>query len=86
MIDKFLRFFDHNCTFFDSDTHMDIYYSRRGNWCIHIWRDGYVYYDGDEQEIKTEIINVKDCDMESCFAKAYVALKEWLTKHDCLRY
>ena len=31
-----------------------------------------------EKNIRFIIVNESDCDMELCFAKAHVGLKEWL--------
>ena len=62
--------------------HVEIYYSKVMDWCIRVYRrDCADVYKG--QGVKTEgsdviICDVQHCDMELCFAKAHVAVKEWL--------
>lgn len=71
----FLKFFDdktHNYPM-----HLEIYYSKIMDWCINIYKKGC----GENGE-DLRICDVQSCDMELCFAKAHVALKEWLSEHE----
>ena len=58
--------------------HLKINYSKMNNWSI------YIYHCGEKgTDIKIiEIVNVSDCDMELCFAKAQVQFKEWLLENN----
>ena len=60
--------------------HLKINYSKMNNWSI------YIYWRNCEEkgtDIKIiEIVNVSDCDMELCFAKAQVQFKEWLLENN----
>lgn len=67
-MDDFLRFFNQQRK--TIPMHMEIYYSSIVDWDIHVWID--------HGESKEEILNIQDCDMELCFARAQVSLKEWL--------
>lgn len=65
--------------------HMEIYYSKVMDWCITVVRKGCA--DVYPKEAPTEgadviMCNVQDCDMQLCFAKAHVAVKEWLLKYE----
>lgn len=71
----FLRFFDDKIG--DYPMHLEIYYSKIMDWCIHIHKKGC-----GENGKDLEICNVQDCNMELCFAKAHVALKEWLLENE----
>lgn len=71
----FLKFFDDKVN--NYPMHMNIYYSKIMDWCIHIWKKGC-----DESGKDIEILSVQDSDMELCFAKAHVALKEWLSQNE----
>lgn len=74
-MDDFLRFFDKKVQSYSM--HLEIYYSKITNWCINIYKKGC----GENGE-DSKICNVQDCDMELCFARAYVALKEWFCKNE----
>ena len=50
--------------------HIEISYSKTTDWIVHIWKVGVC-----------DICCIQDCDMELAFAKAHVALKEWLREH-----
>lgn len=67
----FLKFFDEKVKTYPM--HLEIYYSRRLDWVIHVYRV-------PETITEATVIAVSDPDMELCFAKAHVALKEWLLK------
>ena len=62
--------------------HVDIYYSKVMDWCIMITKKGCAsdypeaVHDGDD----IVIVDAQDADMELCFARAHVALKDWLIK------
>lgn len=53
--------------------HLEIYYSKTLDWRITIWRKGC----GENGE-DIIICDVQDCDAEYVFAKAHIALKDWL--------
>lgn len=74
-MDDFLRFFNEkvqNCPM-----HLKIYYSKIVDWCITIYKKGCGECSED-----LIICHVQDCDMELCFAKAHVGLKEWLSRNE----
>ena len=71
----FLKFFDDKVN--NYPMHMNIYYSKIMDWCIRIWKKVC-----DESGKDIEILSVQDGDMELCFAKAHVALKEWLCQNE----
>ncbi len=74
-MDEFLKFFDKKVE--DYPMHLEIYYSKIMDWCIRVYKKGC----GDcGKDIK--IVFVQDCDMELCFAKAQVELKEWLLENN----
>lgn len=60
--------------------HLEIYYSKIMDWCITITKQGCAsdyptaHINGDD----VVVVDVQSNDMELCFAKAHVALKEWL--------
>lgn len=71
----FLRFFDKKAEIYPM--HLEVYYSKIMDWCIVIYKKCY----GENGE-DLLICDVQDCDMELCFAKAHVALKEWLLENE----
>lgn len=71
---EFLKFFDKKAK--DYPMHLEIYYSKIMDWCINICKRGCGKDGGD-----LVITNVQSCDMELCFAKAQVELKEWLSEN-----
>ena len=83
-MNEFLNFVDglrHRMAF-----HLEIYYSRVMDWTITIYRKGCaeLYPDAalcGENQQDVVMVEVQDPDMELCFAKAHVALKEWLLKN-----
>ena len=64
--------------------HVDITYSKITGWSIVVYKNGCAEdypesdYDGDD----AVVVNVYDNDMQLSFAKAHVALKEWLLKFE----
>lgn len=74
-MNEFLKFFDEKVM--DYPMHMQIYYSKNVDWCINVWKKG---CGENGQDIN--IVNVESCDMELCFAKAHVQLKEWLIENE----
>lgn len=81
-MNEFLKFFNEKAK--DFPMHLEIGYSKICDWNINIYKKGCASdypnakYDGDN----VIIVNVNDCDMELCFAKAHVALKEWLSEFE----
>lgn len=77
----FLKFFDDKVLNFPM--HLEIYYSKISDWNICIYKKGCAKdfpnskCDGED----AVVVFVQDVDMELCFAKAHVALKEWLLEH-----
>ena len=81
MID-FLLFFNEIVQSFPM--HLEITYSKITDWIITIYRKGLAQdYPASPRDGNDAIIAiVSECDMELCFAKAHVALKEWLCEHN----
>jgi len=81
-MNDFLKFMDElkDCFPF----HMEIYYSKIMDWCITVTRKGCAKefpnsaHDGDD----VIMVQEQDLDMELCFAKAHVAVKEWLRENN----
>lgn len=78
----FLKFFDDKVR--DFPMHLEIYYSKIMDWCINVYKQGCAndYPDSEKDGENAIIVRVQDCDMELCFAKAQVQLKEWLSEHE----
>ena len=78
----FLRFVDDLRRRFP--VHVEIYYSKIMDWRIRITKVGCASdypespHDGDD----VILCDVQDLDMELAFAKAHVALKQWLSDFD----
>lgn len=65
--------------------HVEITYNKTCDWTIYIYKKGCAEdYPGCQNDEKGNAIIVyeQDGDMELCFAKAHVALKEWLCEHN----
>jgi len=64
--------------------HVDITYSKITDWNIVVYKKGCAedYPESDYDEDDAVLVNVRDSDMQLCFAKAHVALKEWLLKFE----
>lgn len=56
--------------------HLELGYSKRTDWCLHIWKKGCAK-DGKDLEIFFD----QDTDFDLLPAKGEVALKEWLLKN-----
>lgn len=74
-MNDFLRFFNEKAA--DYPMHLEISYNKTTDWIIYIYKRG-CGEDGND----LVIVNVSDCDMELCFAKAQVQLKEWLLENE----
>ena len=77
-MNDFLKFFDEKV--YDFPMHLEIGYNKICDWTIRIYKKGCAgdYPDARCNGEDVIIVNENDGDMELCFAKAYVALKEWL--------
>lgn len=80
-MNDFLKFFNEKKN--DFPMHMEIYYSKIMDWCISITKKGCAenYPGAKANGDDVEIVNVQDADMELCFARAHVALKDWLLEY-----
>lgn len=81
-MNDFLKFFDEKVK--DFPMHLEIVYSKICDWNILIYKKGCAndYPKARHNSEDVIIVNENDCDMELCFAKAYVKLKEWLLEFD----
>ena len=78
----FLRFFDDKVR--DFPMHFDLHYSKTFDWTLKISKK---YCAGDYPRANSEdgdviIFRDSDLDLELLFAKAHVALKEWLLEYE----
>ena len=73
-MNDFLKFFDKIVA--DCPMHLEIGYNNVVDWEIHIYKRGC-----GENGKDLVIVNVSDCDMELCFARAQIQLKEWLSEN-----
>lgn len=71
----FLSYFDKLVEIYP--LHLEISYSKITDYIISIWKKG-----GGENGEDLELVNVQGCDISLCFAKAHVALKEWLLENE----
>ena len=71
---EFMQFFNSKTK--DYPMHLEIYYSKVMDWCIHVYKKGC----GDNGS-DLEILYIQESDIELCFAKAQVELKEWLLEN-----
>lgn len=66
--------------------HMDIHYSKIMDWCIVVYKEGcassYPRSRTTNGGRDALICDVQDCDMALCFARAHVAVKEWLLENE----
>lgn len=74
-MEDFLRFFNKKKDMYPM--HLNVYYSKIMDWCITVYKKGC----GNNGE-DLELCNVQDSDMELCFAKAHVELKQWLCENE----
>ena len=81
-MNDFLKFLDEKLKNFPM--HVEIGYSKICDWTIYIYKQGCAkeYLESDKDGDNAVIVSVSDCDMELCFAKAHVALKEWLLENE----
>lgn len=77
-MNDFLKFFDDKAK--DFPMHLEITYSKICDWNILIYKKGCAedYPEARHDGEDVIIVDESDCDMELCFAKAHVGLKEWL--------
>lgn len=78
----FLKFFDEKVKSFPM--HLEITYSKICDWHIFVYKKGCAedYPNSDACGKAAVLVDVQSGDMELCFAKAHVALKEWLLEHN----
>lgn len=64
--------------------HLEIGYNKTVDWCIYIYKQGCAdkYPDSQKNGNDAVIVNVQDSDIELCFARAHIALKEWLLENE----
>ena len=74
-MNEFLKFFNEKVH--DYPMHLEVKYCKICDWTILIYKKGCADDGAD-----LVIVDVQDCDMELCFAKAQVQLKEWLLGHE----
>ena len=78
----FLIFF--KCLICRFPLHLEILYNKTCDWSIFIYKKGMAqdYPNAKHYGNDVIVVNESDGDMELCFAKAHVALKEWLCEHN----
>ena len=74
-MDDFLKFFAEKTKHYPMC--FSLSYSKSCYWCLRIWREKCVDDWFDE-----EVCYIEHCDIELIFAKAHVALKEFLLKKE----
>lgn len=81
-MDDFLKFLDEKLG--DFPMHVDIGYSKTTDWHIYIYKRGCAdkYPDSKKDGNDAVIVNVQGCDIELCFARAHIALKEWFLENE----
>lgn len=81
-MNEFLKFFDKKTHSFPM--HLFITYNKICDWEIYIYKKGCAddYPGCKRYGDNAVIVKVQDADIELCFAKAHVALKEWLSDFD----
>lgn len=65
--------------------HMEIYYSKIMDWCITVYKKGCASdYPNSESDNEGNAIicREQDPDMALCFAKAHIAVKNWLLTNE----
>lgn len=62
--------------------HVEIYYSKIVDWCICVKKVGCASDYPESKCVGDDAIlcDVQDCDMELAFARAHVAVKDWLIR------
>lgn len=81
-MNDFLKFLDKKLKYFPM--HVEISYNKTCDWSIYIYKKGCAsdYPNSEKDRNDVVIVYVQDGDMELCFAKAHVALKEWLLEYE----
>ena len=81
-MNDFLEFLDEKLK--DFPMHVEIGYNKTCDWTIYIYKKCCAsdYPNSKKYRSDAVVVNVQDCDMELCFAKAHVALKEWLLENE----
>ena len=64
--------------------HLEIYYSKVMDWCITVTKKNCANEYPNSPRIGNDavIASVQENDMQLCFAKAHVAVKEWLIENN----
>lgn len=64
--------------------HLEISYNKTCDWIIRIYKKGCAddYPNSEKDGNNALLVFEQNCDMELCFAKAHVALKEWLLENE----
>lgn len=78
----FLEFYDNLRKTFP--LHLVIYQSKIMDWCIEIMKIGCAgdYPTAEHGGNDVLLVRVQHSDMKYCFAKAHVALKDWLMEYE----
>ena len=81
-MNEFLKFFDEKVHQFPM--HLSIRYNKTCDWEIYVYKQGCAtdYPKSEKCGEDAVIVSVQDGDMELCFAKAQVQLKEWLCEFE----
>ena len=81
-MDDFLRFFDEKAK--DFPMHLEVHYSKILDWVISVYKKGCATDYPDSPHVGNDVIIVseQDCDVELVFARAQVALKDWLSEYE----
>lgn len=77
----FLKFYDELTQSFP--LHLEISQCKICDWMITVYKKGCAddYQNSKRDENDAILVDVQDMDMELCFAKAHVELKEWLLEN-----
>ena len=81
-MNDFLKFLDEKLKYFPM--HVEIGYNKICDWTIYIYKQGCAddYPKSPKSGNDAVIVDEQDSDMELCFARAHVALKEWLLENE----
>lgn len=81
-MNDFLKFIDSKLK--DFPMHVEIGYNKTCDWSIYIYKQGCAddYPNSKRNGKDAVIVNAQDSDMELCFARAHIELKEWLFEHE----
>lgn len=79
---EFLKFYDDLVGSFP--LHLEISQCKICDWQIVIYKKGCAddYPNSERDGNDALLVQAQDADMEVCFARAYVALKDWLFEHN----